>query len=259
MLMKYKLLVLTDHSSQNDSNSIFALLQAMRIHPHCDRIDVASKGVALNQDFFTGITAAPLHAAQVTAGFSYQEDGRYFRDNLSAVSLSDYDAVFLRLPPPLNNTFLNALSRQFPDQKIINRPSGLVKTASKAFLLQFPEVCPAMKLCETANDILAFSQKYPIVLKPLRNYGGRGIVKVDRKQVELDGAVQSLDAFLEDYNKEPIPYLGMKFLNNVDQGDKRIVVVNGQILGGVLRMPPPGAWLCNAAQGGYAVKTGISD
>ncbi|MCB0634533.1 MAG: glutathione synthetase, partial [Lewinella sp.] len=170
--MKYKLLVLTDHSSQNDSNSIFALLQAMRIHPYSDRIDVASKGVDANRDFFEGKIGAALQACPVTAGFSYHSDGKYFTEGLRAVSLDDYHAIFLRLPPPLDNNFLTALGRQFPDQKIINRPSGLFKTASKAFLLQFAEVCPAMKLCETAADIREFSAQFSIVLKPLRNYGG---------------------------------------------------------------------------------------
>jgi glutathione synthase len=256
--MKYKLLVLTDHSSQNDSNSIFALLQAMRIHPHCEQIDVASKGVDLNRRFFKGELGARLYACEVTADFSFQEDGRYFTQNLRAVALEDYDALFLRLPPPLDNAFLTALSRQFPDRKIINRPSGLIKTASKAYLLQFPEVCPPMKLCETAADIRSFSEQFPVVLKPLRNYGGRGIVKIENEQAEQDGEVRPLSQFLENYRQDPVPYLAMKFLVNVDQGDKRIVVVNGRILGGVLRMPPPGAWLCNAAQGGYAVSAAIS-
>ena len=110
-----------------------------------------------------------------------------------------------------------------------------------------------MALCEYTAAIQAFSDKFPIVLKPLRNYAGKGIVKIQDGTAEVDGVTQSLSAFLDAYTCNPIPYLGMKFLRNVGQGDKRIVVVNRQVLGGVLRMPPPGAWLCNAAQGGQAV------
>lgn len=256
--MKYKLLVLTDHSSQTQENSIFALLQAMRQDPFCEQIDIATRGWEQNRDFFTGEDATRLYANPVTDEFAYHPDGIHFKTGLRAVELEDYDVLFLRLPPPINNDFLKFLTAHFPDRKIINRPSGLMNTASKAYLLRFPQLCPEMKLCESAADIRAFSEKFPIVLKPLRNYGGKGIVKIQRGQVDLDGRSTTLDAFLEAYGQDPTPYLGMRFLKNVQRGDKRIVVVNGEVLGGVLRLPPPGAWLCNAAQGGRATRTVIT-
>ena len=253
--MKYTLLVLTDHSSQSKENSIFALLGAMRTHPYCQRIDIASRGLDQNKPFFSGEKAESLLACPITKDFAFHPEGVHFKTNLRTVNLQDYDAIFLRLPPPLDNGFLGFLTLHFPDKKIINRPSGLMKTASKAFLLNFPEICPEMKLCEKTEDIRAFSAQFPIVLKPLRNYGGKGIVKIEEGNVEVDGQSQTLADFLAAYAEAPEPYLGMKFLKNVGDGDKRIVVVNGQVLGGVLRLPPPGAWLCNAAQGGQAIRT----
>lgn len=251
--MKYNLLVLTDHSTQSGENSIFALLQAMRQHPYCGQIDVASRGVPENRPFFADFTADSLYACPVTTAFAYDPAGRHFSEKLRRVQLPDYDAIFLRLPPPLDEGFLSFLTAHYPDRRIINRPSGLRKTASKAFLLNFPDICPEMKLCQSRTDIQGFSDKFPIVLKPLRNYAGKGIVKIQDGQAEVDGKTLLLPDFLDAYADNPIPYLGMKFLTNVSQGDKRIVVVNRQILGGVLRLPPPGAWLCNAAQGGTAI------
>lgn len=256
--MKYSLLVLTDHSSQNKENSIFALLGAMREHPRCERIDVASRGWDVNAPFFSGQDAGGLMASPVTEDFAFHPEGLHFKTGLKKVKLEDYDALFLRLPPPLNNEFLKFLTQHFPDHKIINRPGGLLKTANKAYLLNFPEICPEMKLCEQAEDIRAFSEKFPIVLKPLRNYGGQGIVKIQNDRVEVDGQELSLDDFLTQYARDPAPYLGMKFLKNVSEGDKRIIVVNRQVLGGVLRLPPAGAWLCNAAQGGKATATRLT-
>lgn len=256
--MKYKLLVLTDHSNQSKENSIFALLRAMRIHPHCGQIDVASRGWTQNRAFFNGSDHTSLLASSVTAHFNFDPDGIHFKTDLKAVNIQDYDAIFLRLPPPLDHDFLNFLTAHFPDRKVINRPSGLLKTASKAYLLRFPEVCPEMALCESTEAIRAFSEKFPVVLKPLRNYGGKGIVKIEQGVVEVDGTTNTLEAFLNSYVSAPAPYLGMKYMSNVDQGDKRIVVVNQQVLGGVLRLPPPGAWLCNAAQGGRATGTELT-
>lgn len=256
--MKYSLLVLTDHSSQNKENSIFALLGAMREHPYCQRIDVASRGWEVNAPFFSGKDAGHLMASPVTQDFAFHPEGLHFKAGWRAVKLKEYDAIFLRLPPPLNNDFLKFLTLHFPDRKIINRPSGLLKTANKAYLLNFPEICPEIKLCEKVEDIREFSKKFPIVLKPLRNYGGQGIVKIQNGRVEVDGQEQSLDDFLSQYTREPAPYLGMKFLKNVSEGDKRIIVVNRKVLGGVLRLPPPGAWLCNAAQGGKATSSELT-
>ncbi|WP_170110580.1 ATP-grasp domain-containing protein [Flavilitoribacter nigricans] len=230
----------------------------MREHPLCERIDIASRGWEENRAFFSGKSAESLLASPVTEDFAFHPDGIHFRTGLRAIQLQDYDAIFLRLPPPLDNGFLRFLTTHFPNQKIINRPSGLMKTANKAFLLNFPEICPEMKLCENAEDIRTFSKKFPIVLKPLRNYGGKGIVKIQGEQVEVDGQELSLEDFLSSYEQAPEPYLAMKFLKNVNQGDKRIVVVNEQVLGGVLRLPPPGAWLCNAAQGGQATGTELT-
>lgn len=252
-MMKYNLLVLADHSSQNKENSIFALMGAMLIHPHCARIDIASRGWEENRSFFAGEDAGQLQASPVTEAFAYDPEGKYYRHGLRPVALEDYHAIFLRLPPPLDNSFLHFLTDHFPDHKIINRPSGLLNTAKKSFLLDFPDICPEMKLCKTAQDILSFSEKFAIVLKPLRNYGGKGIVRIQNGIVEVDGNKQPLDDFLRAYTESPEPYLGMKFLKNVSEGDKRIVVVNQEVLGGVLRLPPSGAWLCNAAQGGQAV------
>ena len=230
----------------------------MREHPYCQQIDVASRGWAENAAFFEGKSAGNLLASTVTADFSFDPEGLHFKTHLKPVDLANYDAIFLRLPPPLDNDFLTFLTQHYPDQKIINRPSGLMKTASKAFLLNFPEICPEMQLCESRAAIRAFAEKFPIVLKPLRNYGGKGIVKIENQRVEADGFEQDLASFLEAYDRDPEPYLGMKFLKNVGEGDKRVVVVNSEVLGGVLRLPPPGAWLCNAAQGGRASSTGLT-
>ncbi|MCB9293918.1 MAG: hypothetical protein H6559_12475 [Lewinellaceae bacterium] len=56
--------------------------------------------------------------------------------------------------------------------------SGIEETSNKAFLTQFPEICPPMQLCQTVDDIWNFQERFPIVLKPLENYGGAGWSKL---------------------------------------------------------------------------------
>ena len=143
---------------------------------------------------------------------------------------------------------------------IINHPNGIEQTSTKAFLLNFPKICPPMKLCKSIDEILEFANRFPIVLKPLKEYGGKGLLKING-DVLNDG---SDDFDTNDYlrkQKEYIEtegYLAMKFLKNVSEGDKRILVVNGKILASSLRLPAKDSWLCNVAQGGRSVASEVT-
>ncbi|MCB0638435.1 MAG: hypothetical protein KDC54_17515, partial [Lewinella sp.] len=141
---------------------------------------------------------------------------------------------------------------RFPEAHIINRPTGIWTTSSKRFLLNFPELCPPMAHCRSVDDILAFRDQQAMVLKPLRSYGGQGIIRIDGDRAWLGLKELSLDRLLEILDQQEVDYLAMAYLSQVGQGDKRVIVVNGQVLGGVLRVPAADSWLCNAAQGGRA-------
>lgn len=255
----YRLLVLTDHRTHSVENSIYDLLRALAADPRCRQLDVASRGIEQNAGFFTGEQEdAPLFAASVSGDFAFDDQGRFFHRELHRVDATAYDAIFLRLPHPVAPPFWDFIERHFPARKIINRPSGIRETSSKAFLLNFPEVCPPMQLCTSVEDILSFSRRYATVLKPLRGYGGQGIIRIEDDQVWIGTDEKtSLQEFLSILEKEEVHYLAMQFLPNVSQGDKRVIVVGGQVLGGTLRVPPDGSWICNAAQGGQAVQAQV--
>ncbi len=111
-----------------------------------------------------------------------------------------------------------------------------------------------MQACHSLEAIDAFKAHFPIVLKPLRNYGGQGLVKIDGQRVWIGKEETTYPAFRQQLAQQSrkIAYLGVKYLTKVDQGDKRIVVVDGQIMGASLRRPAQGGWLCNIAMGGRA-------
>jgi len=142
------------------------------------------------------------------------------------------------------------LDEAFPKQFIINAPSGIYEAGSKAFLMNFDTVCPPMKICTSIEDIIQFKKQFPIVLKPFREYGGKGIVRVDGQKVWNGNIEMTFNEFASNLEGGNVEYLGVKFLNNVKEGDKRIVVVNGKILGASLRLPPQDSWICNVAMGG---------
>jgi len=233
-MKKLKLLVLTDHSNHSSENSLYTLVQSMRLHPNCGQIDVATRANEINTFFFDRLIPKNIFVTKVTEDFAFSPDSSLFKTNVRRVSVKDYDAVWLRMPPPLSKEFLEFLTREFKEQLIINDPVGIYETGTKAFLTNFTDCCPPLAICSTIKDIEQFKEKYPIVLKPFRDYGGKGKGK-------------------------PINYLGVKFLKNVGQGDKRIVVVDGQIMGASLRLPAQGSWICNVSQGGSSNKTEVSE
>lgn len=249
-MQKPKLLVLTDHTNHSKENSLYALVQAMQRHPRCAQIDVATRGDELNDFFFKRHIAQGLFVSKVDENFVFMPDGKSFKKNLRRERLATYDAVWLRMPPPLSEEFLGFLINEFPNQLIINDPSGIYETGSKEFLMNFSELCPPMMVCKSIEDIIEFKSRFPIVLKPFREYGGRGILRIDGDQVWEGKNESTFGEFISKIQDSNIEYLGVKFLKNVSQGDKRIVVVNGRIMGASLRLPPKDSWLCNVAKGG---------
>lgn len=249
-MRRLRVLALTDHSNHSAENSLYALLQAMRINPRCLQIDVATRGNELNNSFFTKHITNELWVTKVDESFAYSSSGESFKKGLRREPLQTYDAVWLRMPPPLSSDFLSFLIGESARQVFINDPKGIQITGSKQFLTRFQEHCPPMKVCQSIEDIVTFKSRFPIVLKPFREYGGKGIVRMDGNQVWEGKNQTTFDHFVEKQKGRPIEYLGVKFLENVSQGDKRIVVVNGQILGASLRLPAKDSWLCNVAMGG---------
>jgi glutathione synthase len=223
----------------------------------CLDIHLASRGVEANHPFFQDNDFSNLDCIKITKGFSFDPSGLQFLKNNLAFDPLVFDIIFLRLPRPVSDEFLEKLSISFNNLVIINNPLGIIECSSKSFLLNFPEWCPPIKLCRSKEDILQFNETYDMVLKPLREYGGKGIIKIT-KGIVNDGINNiPIEKYLPKIEKELIQqgYLAMKFLPNVSKGDKRLLVVNGKILASSLRLPKEGSWLCNVAQGGSSVSS----
>ena len=256
----FKILVLTDHSSHSHHNSIYALLSEMLDHNKCQCIDVVSRGLEENQKFFTNFDASRIFGSRINKEFEYNSDGYYFKKDLREIKINDYDIIFMRLPRPISDEWLKWMAGIAPSATFINHPLGIIKTSNKKYLLNFPDLSNDMKLCHTKEEIQDISKRYPVVLKPLKEYGGKGIVKIDENRVHDGDKYIDFQSYLKtiETELETDGYLAMKYLKNVSKGDKRILVVGGQIMASSLRIPADGSWLCNVSQGGKSVKTEVT-
>ncbi len=249
-MKKLKALILTDHSNHSSENSLYALTTELVSHQNVKDVYIASRKTESNASFFSGKLVRDISCTKVDTAFRFFESKHPLDAQTETITLGSFDFVWLRLPPPLSKEFLTFLESIFSDCIIINSPSAIYDTGSKAFLMNFTDVCPPMRICNSLKDIIKFGLKFPIVLKPFREYGGKGIVKINGSIVSEGSNTLTLEEFKSQYQQNPVDYLAVKYLKNVRKGDKRIIVINGEILGASLRLPAEGSWICNVAMGG---------
>lgn len=259
-------LILTDHAGHSDQNSLYALTRTLVADERTESVFVASRSDGRNRQFFGGDLEATIYGLWATEDFTFDSSGKHYTAGAATTTYARADATWLRLPPPADVGFFNALSppagaeasRKWP--VCINEPSGILETGSKGFLHHFTGFTAPICSLKSKADVRSFAAKFPIVLKPLEEYGGRGLVKITDGIAEEDGERKPLELWLETAEQavEAGHYLGMKYLKNVKLGDKRILVVNGEILGASLRVPAAGEWLCNVARGGTSVPAQVS-
>ena len=251
-MKKYKLLVLTDHLTHSKHNSVYKLLKIMSMNKHCEYIHVASRGSKFNEPFFTKCSSPSIYVKKVDDTFSYKNRSKFFEKKGNLTPLEKYDYIFSRLPHPISRKFAKYLTSIFPKEKIINNPEDVLETGSKKYLLEFKHLCPPIKLCHSKKDVISFAKKFSVVLKPTHGHGGKGITKINQLFNEENKRLKELLQNIK------FPLLAMKFLKNVNQGDKRINVVNGVIVGSTIRIPKKGSWICNASRGGKPQKCSVT-
>lgn len=256
-MKKYKILALTDHLGHSNQNSIYAILNQMSDHSRCQHIDIASRGQINNFDFFYKNTASEteLYVTSINNTFEFDPKGLQFDVENRKTSIYNYDIIFLRLPRPISDQFLIELSNKALGKIIINDPIGIITSSNKSFLLSIAQHCPPIALCNNIDEILSFTKMYDCVLKPLKSYGGKGLVRIINNVLNDGEKDWPLCEYLEKIELEikSDGFLAMKYLENVHQGDKRLIVVDGEIMASSLRLPPKGSWLCNVARGGTSV------
>lgn len=249
----FRFLILTEHERHSAENSVYALVSTLRLHPQCRELVLASRSFSKNKAFFENPEKGTLFGNRLNVPFTYEGANTFFAASRPLPDWEEsFDVIWLRLPRPITDDFLYSIKRSFAHKPIINDPLGILETSTKAFLLEFPELCPPMQLCYSAEEIAAFAKQFSIVLKPLREYGGKGIVRVVNQQVEVAGQWISIEAYVDSQwpNLQEEGILAMKFLPGVSKGDKRLLVVGGKTLAASLRRPPEDSWICNVAQGG---------
>lgn len=175
---------------------------------------------------------------------------------LEKVSLRDYDVVWLRQDPPFDMHYITAthlLDRLAPDTLVVNDPFWVRNYPEKLLVLDFPDLTPPTTIARDLDTIKAFKAKHgDVILKPLYGNGGAGVFRLDEK----DRNLASLHELFTGYSREPL--IVQKFLPDVSNGDKRVILVDGEPVGAINRVPAAGETRSNMHVGGRPEKIGLS-
>jgi glutathione synthase len=171
----------------------------------------------------------------------------------------DVDVVLMRQDPPFDLGYITAthlLERLEGETLVVNDPRSVRNAPEKVYVLDYARFMPPTLITRSAVDVRMFQREQggrAVVVKPLHGNGGKAVFKI-----EADGG--NLSALTELFGQVwPEPFMVQPFLPEVAQGDKRIVLVDGDVLGAINRKPGEGEFRSNLAVGGYAEKSVLTE
>ncbi|MCV2865276.1 glutathione synthase [Defluviimonas sp. WL0075] len=173
------------------------------------------------------------------------------------VDLDDWDVVWLRQDPPFDMSYItntHLLERLAPGTMVVNDPFWVRNCPEKLLVLNFPHLTPPTLIARDLATIRSFKAEHgDIILKPLYGNGGAGVFRLDPN----DRNLASLHELFTGINREPL--IAQKYVPAVVKGDKRIILVDGEPVGAINRVPAEGETRSNMHVGGRPEKVGLTE
>ncbi|MDR9393607.1 MAG: glutathione synthase [Roseovarius sp.] len=171
--------------------------------------------------------------------------------------LADFDVVWLRQDPPFDMFYITTthlLQRLSPGTLVVNDPFWVRNFPEKLLILDFPELMPPTAIARDLGAIRAFKDRHgDVILKPLYGNGGAGVFHLS----ESDRNLSSLHELFTGFSREPL--IVQKYLPEIKEGDKRVILVEGEAVGAINRVPATGETRSNMHVGGRPEKVALSD
>ena len=197
------------------------------------------------------VVARPVVSLQRVAGDHFR-----FGEAVTLDLGRDIDVVMMRQDPPFDLGYITAthlLERIEAETLVINNPASVRNAPEKLFVLDFARFMPPTLITRSLSETRSFQARHgAIVVKPLYGNAGSAVFKIGEDGSNLAALC---DLFGEVWRE---PYMVQAFLKEVSGGDKRIVLIDGEIAGAINRLPGRGEIRSNLAAGGRAEKTGLT-
>jgi glutathione synthase len=185
-----------------------------------------------------------------------QAGDHFTLDGPRRVEMSDFDVVLLRQDPPFDLNYITSthlLERIHPKTLVVNDPGQVRNAPEKIFVTEFSDLMPPTLITRDLAEIKAFRAEHSdIVMKPLYGHGGGAVFRLTHDDLNFGSLY---DMFAVTFREQ---WVVQKFLPAVKQGDKRILLVDGEFAGAVNRVPAADDLRSNMVRGGSPAATDLT-
>ncbi len=193
-----------------------------------------------------GVVSADIEPMQLR-----EEIGNHFTlGDPSSTDLGKLDVVLLRQDPPFDMSYITTthlLERIHPQTLVVNDPAAVRNSPEKILVMDFPDLMPDTLITRDFDAINRFRAEFgDIILKPLYGNGGAGVFRVTHSDQNLSALLEMFDAAFKE------PFIAQRYLADVRKGDKRIILIDGEPVGAINRVPAEGDARSNMHAGGRA-------
>ena len=179
-----------------------------------------------------------------------KEGGHFTLGEKNDTDLSTLDVILLRQDPPFDMAYITSthlLERIHPKTLVVNDPVSVRNAPEKILVTEFPDLMPETLITRDFDAILKFREEIgDIIIKPLYGNGGAGVFHVPGHDMNLSSLLEMFDGLYRE------PFIAQKYLADVRGGDKRIILVDGEPVGAINRVPAEGDARSNMHVGGRA-------
>ena len=198
-----------------------------------------------------------VFAKTISLTLGIQNGHEHFKYGKSEThELSKFDIILMRQDPPFDLAYITAthlLEKISKKTLIINNPYEVRNAPEKIFVTQFEQIMPKTMITRDLESIKLFRNKYKdIIIKPLYGNGGEGVFRIKPKDENFNTIIEM---FLKQHKEQ---FMVQEYLADVRKGDKRIILIDGETIGAVNRVPAVGDSRSNMHAGGTPKKTKLT-
>ncbi|MBL8564681.1 MAG: glutathione synthase [Hyphomicrobiaceae bacterium] len=203
------------------------------------------------------LDGATLKARGATLAVKDVAGSHYAVSDSRVEDLSTFDVVLLRQDPPFDMAYITTthlLERIHPRTLVVNDPREVRNAPEKLWVLEFQDLMPPTLVTRQLADVIAFRERHKdIIVKPLYGNGGASVFRIQPGDTNLGSLVELFQTVFRE------PFMVQQYRPEVRAGDKRIILVDGELAGVINRIPPDGETRSNLHVGGRAAAVELTD
>ena len=248
--MALKIAVQMDHISSIDvaGDSTFALMLEAQKRGH-ELLHYEVENLSM-RDGVVFATGEPVRVHE-------NDDSHFSFSDVEKIILSQVDVVLMRQDPPFHMGYITAthlLERIHPQTLVVNNPAEVRNAPEKIFVTEFADLMPETLITRSRSEVVKFREEFDdIIVKPLYGNGGAGVFRIQKGDENLSSLLEMFEATW------PEPYIVQRYMKEVRAGDKRIILIDGEPVGAINRVPSENEARSNMHVGGRAEAVDMTD